>query len=72
MGLNNNRIYTYIHLYDLGYDAGKGDAIRATTLEKAMRCLRSGYRGLTGGVFFAPEFQCCYFCESYFSKIMHL
>ena len=41
------------------------------------------YRGLTGGSF-APEFQCCYFCESsclfylsfkfdfYVSKIMHL
>ena len=47
-------------------------------------CLSRAYRGLTGGVRFAPEFQCCYFCESsclfylsfnfdfYFSKIMHL
>ena len=42
------------------------------------------YRGLTGGVSFAPEFLCCYFCESsclfylsfnfdfYVSGIMHL
>ena len=41
------------------------------------------YRGLTGWVSFAQEFQCCYFCESsclfylsfnfdfYVSKIMH-
>ena len=45
---------------------------------------RCGLRGLTGGVFFAPEFQCWYFCESsclfylsfnfdfYVSEIMHL
>ena len=42
------------------------------------------YRGLTGGVFFASEFQCCYFYESsclfylsfnfdfYVSKTKHL
>ena len=47
-------------------------------------CLSRAYRDLTGGVLFAPEFQCCYFCESsclfylsfnfdfYFSEIMHL
>ena len=47
-------------------------------------CLRSGLSWFNWWVSFAPEFQCCYFCESsclfylsfnsdfYVSKIMHL
>ena len=47
-------------------------------------CLRSGLSWFNWWVSFAPEFQCCYFCESsclfylsfnsdfYASKIMHL
>ena len=47
-------------------------------------CLRSGLSWFNWWVSFAPDFQCCYFCESsclfylrfnfdfYVSKIMHL
>ena len=59
-------------------------AITGTFMHGVQGCLRLGLSRFNWWVSFAPEFLCCYFCESsclfylsfnfdfYVSKIMHL
>ena len=58
--------------------------LKGSVAKKVQGCLRLGLSWFNWWVSFAPEFLCCYFCESsclfylsfnfdfYVSKIMHL
>ena len=71
--------------YGNNRSANKSLRIRVYTMKLGSPgCLRLGLSWFNWWVSFAPEFQCCYFCESsclfylsfnfdfYVSKIMHL
>ena len=70
--------------YDLVAISSSQNLPRNTRLSPFPGCLRLGLSWFKWWVSFAPDFQCCYFCESlclfylsfnfdfYVSKIMHL